>query len=164
MSWSTFAERATTVAPNRMTGAAAPVDGRTQEESKRVFIASRNGRRSIALVAAAALLLSGCGAAATPAPSWPAGAIVVTARNSTFDTKELHFQSGATTQLVLVNEDSDEHDIEIWTKAGSDGAKLFHSELITRTSIVLTVGPLAAGTYYFVCGVHSRMNGTVVVN
>jgi len=164
MSWSTFAERAATGAPNRMMGAAAPVDGRTREKSTSVSIASRNGRRSIALVAAAALVLYGCGAAATPAPSWPAGAIVVTARNSTFDTRELHSQSGATTQLVLVNEDSDPHNIDIRTKSGYEGDQLFHFDPIARTSIAMTVGPLVAGTYYFLCDVHPQMNGTVVVN
>ena len=125
---------------------------------------SRSGRLTIAILAAVAVALAGCGTAASPSPSWPAGAIVVTARNRTFDTKELHFQSGVAAQLVLVNEDSDEHDIEIWTKEGSEGDQLAHSDLISRGSAVLPVGPLAPGTYYFVCGVHAQMHGTVIVN
>ncbi|MEO5919377.1 MAG: cupredoxin domain-containing protein [Candidatus Limnocylindrales bacterium] len=129
-----------------------------------MLIASRIGRQSIALLAGVALVLSGCGAAATPAPSWPAGTIVVTARNSTFDTKELHFQSGATTQLVLVNEDSDAHNIDIRTKSGYEGDQLFRFDPIARTSIAVTVGPLAAGTYYFLCDVHPQMRGTIVVD
>jgi len=51
----------------------------------------------------ATLVLGACGGAATPAPSWPADAIVVTARNLQFDTKELQINGETDTTLVLIN-------------------------------------------------------------
>ena len=118
----------------------------------------------MALTVLAALMVAcGGGTTPTPAPAYPAGSVVVTARDRHFDTTELHLPANAATSLVLVNEDSDSHNIAIRTKAGFEGDVVFRHDPVSATTIVLTVGPIAAGTYFFICEVHPTMSGTVVV-
>jgi len=111
----------------------------------------------------ATLVLGACGGAATPAPSWPADAIVVTARNLQFDTKELQINGETDTTLVLINEDSDAHNIAIRTRSGFDGEILFRFDPVSATTIVLPVGKLPKGSYFFLCDLHPAMAGTVFV-
>lgn len=123
---------------------------------------SRHGRPLLLLVILA-LTASACGGAATPAPSWPADALVVTANNLQFNTKQLQIKAGADTTLVLINKDVDTHNIAIRTRSGFDGDVLFRFDPVSSTTVVLTVGPLPKGNYFFLCEVHPAMNGTVFV-
>lgn len=109
------------------------------------------------------LVLGSCGGAASPAPSWPADAIVVTAKDRQFDTKELQINGEADTTLVLINKDSDAHNIAIRTRSGFDGEILFRFDPVSATTIVLPVGKLPKGSYFFLCDVHPTMAGTVFV-
>ncbi len=111
-----------------------------------------------------ALVAIGCAGAATAAPSWPAGSLVVTAKNNLFDTKELVMSGDAPVNLVFVNEDPDTHNIAIRTQSGFDGELLFRFDPVSMTSIELTMGPLPKGSYFFLCEVHPAMSGTVVAN
>lgn len=111
----------------------------------------------------AALVLAGCGGGATDAPaSYPPGAIVVTAEARKFDTSQLLVPADARFPLVLVNRDSDQHNIAIRTMPGFDGEIVFRHDPIGKSTIVLEVGPIVAGTYHFLCEVHPTMTGTVV--
>jgi plastocyanin len=110
----------------------------------------------------AALTLAACGGGATPPPSFPPGAIVITAENRTFSTDELVVPAGQKFPLVLVNKDSDAHNIAIRTKQGFDGDVVFRHDPVTATTVVLEAGPIPAGTYYFICEVHPNMTGTVL--
>ena len=123
-----------------------------------------NIRRPLAAFALLGLLLAvaGCGGSASPPPTYPPGAIVVTAENRTFDTSELIVPADSVFSLVLVNKDGDPHNIAIRTKQGFDGELIFRHDPITASTIVLQVGPIPAGTYYFICEVHPEMTGTVL--
>ena len=123
-----------------------------------------NIRRPLAAFALLGLLLAvaGCGGSASPPPTYPPGAIVVTAENRTFDTSELIVPADSVFSLVLVNKDGDPHNIAIRTKQGFDGELIFRHDPITASTIVLQVGPIPAGTYHFICEVHPEMTGTVL--
>jgi plastocyanin len=108
------------------------------------------------------LAVAGCGGSASPPPTYPPGAIVVTAENRTFSTSELVVPADSAFPLVLVNKDGDPHNIAIRTKQGFDGELIFRHDPIAASTIVLQVGPIPAGTYYFICEVHPEMNGTVL--
>ncbi len=109
------------------------------------------------------LALVACGTGSSPAPaSYPPGAVVVTANARKFDTTELFVPAGAAFTLVLVNKESDTHNIAIRTKAGFDGDLLFRHDPISASTVVLNVGVIPVGTYYFLCEVHPAMTGTVI--
>ena len=108
------------------------------------------------------LAVAGCGGSASPPPTFPPGAIVVTAENRTFSTSELVVPADSAFPLVLVNKDGDPHNIAIRTKPGFDGELIFRHDPIAASTIVLQVGPIPAGTYHFICEVHPEMNGTVL--
>jgi plastocyanin len=121
-------------------------------------------RRPLAVLVCVGLMLAiaGCGSPASPPPSFPPGAIVVTAENQTFSTSQLIVPADEPFTLVLVNKDGDAHNIAIRTKQGFDGELLFRHDPITASTAVLEVGPIPAGTYYFICEVHPAMTGTVL--
>jgi len=123
--------------------------------------------RSIALRALIAVVLvplgalAACGGTATPEPSYPAGAIVVTADARKFDTAALVVPAGSMFTLVLVNREADAHNIAIRTQSGFDGDIVYRNDPISASTAVLEVGPIAQGSYFFLCEVHSTMSGTV---
>ena len=125
---------------------------------------SRIARALIALVVLVpALVPAACGGAATAAPpSYPPGAIVVTADARKFDTSQLVVPANARFTLVLVNEDSDQHNVAIRTMPSFDGEIVFRHDPISKSTFTTEVGPIAAGTYYFLCELHPTMTGTVV--
>lgn len=120
------------------------------------------GRAALTLVLVA-LVAAACGGAATPPPSWPAGSLIVTTKDRLFDTKELQIKGDADTTLVLVNRDSDPHNIAIRTRSGFDGDLLFRFDPVSAMTLVVSVGPLPPGSYFFLCEVHPTMSGTVFV-
>ncbi len=107
------------------------------------------------------LVVAGCGGAATPAPSYPAGAVVLTAKNLQFDTQEIRVKAGTDATIVFVNRDSDVHNLAIRTERGFDGDLVFRNDPVGSSTIVLDIGVLQPGTYYFLCEVHPSMTGTV---
>jgi len=110
-----------------------------------------------------ALTLAACGGgAATAPPSYPPGAIVVTANARTFDTSQLVVPADTKFTLVFVNKEADQHNLAIRTKAGFEGDLLFRFDPISVSTVVLEAGPIAAGTYYFLCEVHPTMTGVVL--
>ncbi len=133
------------------------------QETDPLSVPSRRAARGISLLVLASSLIASCGGAATPAPSWPADAIVVTAKDRQFDTKELQLKGDSEMTLVLINMDSDAHNIAIRTRSGFDGDVLFRFDPVTARTIVLTVGKLPKGNYFFLCDVHPAMSGTVFV-
>lgn len=117
------------------------------------------------LILASLLLTAACSAApgsSAPEVSIPPGAVVITAKDRTFDTQTLVVPAGVKFPLVLINRDGEAHNVAIRTKQGFDGDVVFRHDPVTATTIVLEAGPIAAGTYYFICEVHPSMTGTVL--
>ena len=115
------------------------------------------------LIALLALLLAACGSEATPAPTYPPGTIVVTAKDRKFDLDTIRIKADSEVSLVFVNRDGDMHNLAIRSKPGFDGDVIFRFDPVGTSSQVMTVGPIPAGIYYFLCEVHPSMTGTVVV-
>ena len=115
----------------------------------------------LALAIAILLTAAACGGAASPAPTIPDGAVVIHAHNLAFDTKELQVPAGKEFTLAFVNEDGDMHNLAIRTKPGFDGDVVFRFDPVSSKTVILTVPPIAKGTYYFLCEVHPNMSGTV---
>jgi plastocyanin len=127
-------------------------------------VRSSSLRTLVALVAIVpGVVLAACGGSApAAAPTYPPGAIVVTADSRTFDTSQLVVPADTTFTLVFVNKEADQHNIAIRTKAGFEGDLVFRFDPISVSTVTLEVGPIAAGTYYFLCEVHPTMTGTVL--
>jgi plastocyanin len=122
-------------------------------------------RRLVALGVVPALVFAACGGGGNPAPaSYPPGAIVVTAESQAFDTAELVVPAGRPFTLVFVNRDSAQHNIAIRTEQGFEGDLVFRFDPISASTVTLEVGPIPAGTYFFLCEAHPFMTGTVIAN
>ena len=125
-----------------------------------VHVARRRPRRLWAL-ALVALVVAGCGGSASPPPSFPAGAVVVHARNRTFDKAEIQIPAATEFSLAFVNEDGDLHNIAIRTQTDGKGDLLFRFDAVSLTTVVVTVSPIPKGNYFFLCEIHPSMYGTV---
>ena len=122
--------------------------------------------RPVALACGALCLglgLVACAPAATPGPSFPPGAIILTAENTAFDRDELFLPADTTFPFVLVNRDADLHNIAIRTLRGFDGELLYRIDPVSAVTVEVPAGPFAEGTYFFICELHPVMNGTVIV-
>jgi plastocyanin len=115
------------------------------------------------LIAILALVVTACGGGATPAPTYPPGSIVVTAKDRKFDLDTIRLKADSEVALVFINRDGDMHNLAIRSRSGFDGDLIFRFDPVGTSTEVLTVGPIPAGTYYFLCEVHPSMRGTVVV-
>ncbi len=123
--------------------------------------------RPVLLLLAASLLLAACGGG-SPSGSVECrravdGQLTNTADNLAFDTACIVLPAGEAVTIILVNDDTDPHNLAIYTDS-SKGTGLFPGEIIDPgETIEYEIPPLEAGTYYFDCTVHPTMNGSVVV-
>jgi plastocyanin len=95
---------------------------------------------------------------AAPAPSAPAGAIVVVAKDIKFTPAAITAPADEAFQIVLDNQEAVPHNIAIKDASGAVG---FKGEIVTSTQVVNDVPALSAGTYEFFCEVHPDMKGTL---
>ena len=91
------------------------------------------------------------------------GELTITADDLAFDTACIALPAGEAITLILVNDDTDPHNLAIYTDS-SKGTELFAGEIVDGgETFEYEVGPLDAGTFYFDCTVHPTMSGSVVV-
>lgn len=126
--------------------------------------ARRGPHRAWVAIVLVALIATACGGSASPPPTYPPGSIVLTAKDRKFSTTELRVPAGVPFTLVFVNEDGDTHNVAIRTKPGFDGDLILRHDPIAASTVILSVGAIPAGTYYFLCEVHPSMTGTVLAN
>ncbi len=91
--------------------------------------------------------------------------LALTAKDLTFDLKELELVAGTDVVLRLRNDDTVPHNVAIFEGMNASGKKLFAGELFTgpATKQYRFKAP-PAGTYHFHCDVHPNMQGKVVVH
>jgi plastocyanin len=128
---------------------------------------ARATSRLIALVAAAALTLSGCGGgatAATPASGDPPGpSVAIAARDLAFDTTSLEVPANAPFTIVFENAEAVPHNVSIDRLQGSDGGRVFEGAVFNGPATRWYAVPaLAPGVYTFLCQVHPSMTGRLV--
>lgn len=120
---------------------------------------------SLSLAAALVLTVAACGGATTPSPApetappapitaAPAGGDAVTIAEFAFDPATLTVKVGAT--ATWTNRDSATH-----TVAWADGSQ--GSRSLTDGGAPYSRTFDTPGTFAYVCGIHPRMKGTVVV-
>lgn len=127
----------------------------------------RTSRRPVVFVVAALLglvsVLAACGASAPSAdPTYPADAVVISAKDLRFSTDQLVVPAGKKFTLVFKNLEAVPHNVRITTERDGKGDLLFRHDFITNQTGVFEVGPISAGTWYFECEVHPQMNGVVL--
>jgi plastocyanin len=121
------------------------------------------------LVAALSLSLAACSAEASPTGSVACvapvnGILTLTAASTAFDAACLALPAGEATTVKLVNNDSEPHDLAIYTDS-SRSTQLWAADQIADPgeTVEYEVPALEAGTFYFLCTIHPGMNGSVVV-
>jgi plastocyanin len=89
--------------------------------------------------------------------------VVVKTANLAFDTDTLVLRASGTV-VSLENEDTQAHNIAVFTSEEDLATPLFRGDLIQGgDSIVYEIPELAVGTFYFHCDVHPNMNGDAEV-
>jgi plastocyanin len=119
------------------------------------------------LLIAVGLLVAACSSGgASERPAAPAtvtdGAVTITADDLAFDATSIEATAGEAFVITLVNDDSAPHNIDIYTEEG--GERLVQGDVINGgETVAIDVPALEAGTYFFVCEIHTDMNGPLIV-
>ena len=115
------------------------------------------------LVAVGLLLVVGCQSApGAPAATGPAGAVVISAGEITFDQASVTAPSGEAFTLWFENRVPVPHNVHV---VAADGTSIARGEVFSGpASQELAVPALGAGTYTIVCDVHPGMTAELVAN
>ena len=128
---------------------------------------------AIALVAALAACGGGDGDGDSPAASGGDtgggtvavvdGNVDLSANNLEFDASVIEAPAGEEFTITFTNLESQPHNVAVDTEEGGD--EIVTGDVITGPDVetTITVPALEPGEYYFVCDVHTNMNGTIVV-
>lgn len=125
----------------------------------------------ILAVAGLAALTVACssGSGSTPAPSASpspgasadaGGGVTVVAKDIAFAPMTITLPADTASQVVFDNQEAAPHNIAI---KDTTGATVFKGDIVSQQKITYNVGPLAAGSYSFICEVHPNMTGTMTV-
>jgi plastocyanin len=121
-------------------------------------------RRLAALAAAllVAVVVAACSGGSQAPVSFDPNAPQITATNQTFDKAELDLPADKGFELVFFNNDSQTHNVSIYSDEGYS-QRVFGGDLVGGGTHVYHVQALAPGTYWFRCDVHTDMKGVVKV-
>jgi plastocyanin len=90
------------------------------------------------------------------------GVVELSAADIAFDASVIEAPAGEAFTINFTNNDSAPHNVAIYTEQGGD--EIVKGDIIDPgQSVEVQVPAQEAGEYYFVCDLHTNMNGTVVV-
>ena len=90
------------------------------------------------------------------------GAVELTAADIAFDANVIQAAAGEAFTITFTNNDTAPHNVAIYTEEGGD--VIVKGDVIEAGQTVeVEVPALDAGEYFFVCDIHTNMNGAVVV-
>ena len=115
----------------------------------------------VALAIVSAACSGGSSSSPTTAPSVPAGATVIVAKDIAFSPTEVSVPAGEPVTIVLDNQEDAPHNIAI---KDSTGADVYKGEIVTKTQVTYEIPALTAGSYPFICEVHPNMTGTITAS
>jgi plastocyanin len=101
---------------------------------------------------------------ATPAPSLPAGAVILEVRNRQFSTDVIEGVAGVPTLVYFTNHDDMNHNLTVYRNASLD-LELFSGEIFSGpdATVIYEIPAQPAGVYYFACYVVPSMHGQFIV-
>jgi plastocyanin len=122
--------------------------------------------RALLSLSLVAVLVAACSSGGSASPGGTAtvadGAVTITAAELAFDAGTIEATAGESFTITLVNNDTVPHNISIYTEEG--GEEIVLGEIIDGGDTVdVEVPALEDGTYFFVCDLHTTMNGSLVV-
>ena len=88
--------------------------------------------------------------------------VTLTSVDLAFDTSTITVPAGEPFTLALVNQESMQHNVAIYTDSSASD-DLFVGEFIGETTIVYDIPALEPGEYFFRCDLHPDMVGTLIV-
>ncbi len=125
-------------------------------------------RGAFPLIAALVLVLGACSSSSPSSNEGGGtvavidGAVTITAAELAFDASTIVATAGEAFTITLVNNDSVPHNISVYTEEG--GETIVEGEIIDGgETIEVSVPAQEAGEYFFVCDLHTTMNGALVV-
>ena len=123
----------------------------------------RGGARAAAAVAALSLIVLACGGPSAPVDAAPftGKEATVAAVNISYQPDEVRLPAGFPLRIVLDNRDAGvPHDIKVF----QGDTTIAQSPAVTGPATTeVRFGPLAPGSYPFMCTVHPNMLGTLTV-
>jgi plastocyanin len=131
------------------------------------FLLRRAGAFSITLALVA--VLAACSTPAETDDDTGGGTVAVTdgvvelsAAELAFDASVIQAPAGEPFTIRFTNNDSAEHNVSVYTEEG--GEEIVIGDFVGEgESVDVEVPAQDAGEYYFVCDLHTNMNGAVVV-
>jgi plastocyanin len=123
---------------------------------------------ALPILAGLALVLAAC-SSTTPSDNTGGGtvgvvdgAVTITAADLAFDANVIQAPAGEAFTITLVNNDSVPHNISVYTEEG--GTSISEGTIINAGETTqIEVEALEAGEYFWVCDLHTDMNGALVV-
>ena len=91
------------------------------------------------------------------------GNVDLSANNLEFDASVIEAPAGEEFTITFTNLEEQPHNVAVDMEEGGD--EIVTGEVITGpdATTTITVPALEPGEYYFVCDIHTNMNGTIVV-
>ena len=90
------------------------------------------------------------------------GVVELSAADLAFDANVIQGQAGEAFTISFTNDDSVPHNVSVYTEDGGD--EIATGDIIDPGQTAeLQVPALDAGEYFFVCDLHTNMNGSVIV-
>jgi plastocyanin len=114
------------------------------------------------------LVLAACSSGAAAAPSGPPesvdpNAVRISAKDLRFSTSTLSAPADKPFNIAFDNQEAAPHNVAIYKDQTASQKVLVEDPFGGPKVVTYNVGPLAAGSYFFRCDVHTDMKGTLTV-